>query len=80
MMTKRERRRREFKALAVEYVEQRGEGELSDIVRYIQKHTRFGVERNSLGNILRSESRLIRERYTHRGVYVTVYALAQAHP
>ena len=80
MATKRIRRRTEFRDLAVEYVSERGEAELSDIVRFIQRRSRFGVERCSLGVILGSEHRLDRLRLTVNGTYVTVYALASAHP
>lgn len=76
-MSKRLRRRNEFRDLAVEYVQERGEAELSDIVKYIQKKSRFGVERCSLGVILGNESRIHRHRLTINGTYVTVYS---AHP
>ena len=80
MTTKRIRRRNEFRDLAVEYVQGRGEAELNDIVKYIQARSRFGVERCSLGVILGGENRLARLRLTINGTYVTVYALASAHP
>ena len=74
MKSKRIRRRTEFRELAVECVTARGEVELNDIVKFIQKRSRFGVERCSLGVILGGEKRLIRSRLTINGTYVTVYS------
>ena len=74
-MTKRIRRRNEFRELAVEYVSQVGEAEINAIVRCIQARSRCVVERSSLGVILGGESRLERHRMTINGTYVTVYAL-----
>ena len=74
-MTKRKRRRLQFRDLAFEYVSIRGYAELSDIVRYIQGKSSFGVERCSLGVILGTEPRLERERLIVNGTYVTIYKL-----
>ena len=75
MVSKRIRRRNEFRDLAVECVSARGEVELNDIVKFIQARSRVGVERCSLGVILGSEKRLVRSRMTINGTYVTTYSL-----
>ena len=76
MASKRNRRRIEFRNLAVECVQARGEVELNDIVKFIQERSRFGVERCALGVILGGEKRLVRSRMTINGTYVTTYSEA----
>jgi len=77
MTSKRKVRREDFKRLTIEYLTSRGgEAEISDIVKYVQSNSRFGVERCSLGNILRSEPKLERRRSVNNSVYITSYVLA----
>ena len=78
MTTKSKNRQNEFKTLTIEYVKlQGGEAEISDIIKYIQPRSRYGVERCSLGNILRSCEKLERRRSSSQSNYITTYALTQ---